>query len=44
MKKHLLILSFLLGALMTQAAPRSLSEMMEAAKKKRYRYGQAPYR
>lgn len=32
MKKHLLILSFLLGALMTQAAPRSLSEMMEVAK------------
>lgn len=32
MKKHLLLLSFLLGSLIAQAAPRSLSEMMEAAK------------
>ena len=32
MKKHLLLLSFLLGSLVAQAAPRSLSEIIEAAK------------
>ena len=32
MKKHILLLSFMLGSLIAQAAPRSLEQMMEAAK------------